>query len=105
MAPSECCVSALPVLDFIALHLGTLVVLLLTLRLYASRVHGCARFSPFTSAYMQFWEVISDEHGIDPTGSYHGDSDTQLERINVYYNEASGKAFFFFIVPFCAPIS
>jgi hypothetical protein len=38
----------------------------------------------------QFWEVISDEHGIDPTGSYHGDSDLQLERINVYYSEASG---------------
>ncbi|KAG0423407.1 hypothetical protein HPB47_000815 [Ixodes persulcatus] len=37
-----------------------------------------------------FWEVISDEHGIDPTGTYHGDSDLQLERINVYYNEASG---------------
>ena len=39
---------------------------------------------------MQFWEVISDEHGIDPTGTYKGDSDLQLERINVYYNEASG---------------
>merc|ERR1712158_625 len=38
----------------------------------------------------KFWEIISDEHGIDPTGSYHGDSDLQLERINVYYNEASG---------------
>uniref|UniRef100_A0A8C5BU36 Tubulin/FtsZ GTPase domain-containing protein n=1 Tax=Gadus morhua TaxID=8049 RepID=A0A8C5BU36_GADMO len=36
----------------------------------------------------KFWEVISDEHGIDPTGSYQGDSDLQLERINVYYNEA-----------------
>ena len=35
--------------------------------------------------------MISDEHGIDPTGTYHGDSDLQLERINVYYNEASGK--------------
>ena len=41
--------------------------------------------------YFQFWEVISDEHGIDPTGTYHGDSDLQLERINVYYNEATGK--------------
>lgn len=40
---------------------------------------------------LQFWEVISDEHGIDPTGTYHGDSDLQLERINVYYNEASGQ--------------
>lgn len=43
---------------------------------------------PFSA--FQFWEVISDEHGIDPTGSYHGDSDLQLERINVYYNEAAG---------------
>ncbi|KAJ1060565.1 hypothetical protein K5549_015811, partial [Capra hircus] len=41
-------------------------------------------------AAREFWEVISDEHGIDPTGTYHGDSDLQLERINVYYNEATG---------------
>jgi len=34
--------------------------------------------------------VISDEHGIDPSGSYTGDNDVQLERINVYYSEASG---------------
>uniref|UniRef100_A0A8C0Z8Y6 Tubulin beta chain n=1 Tax=Cyanistes caeruleus TaxID=156563 RepID=A0A8C0Z8Y6_CYACU len=40
-----------------------------------------------------FWEVISDEHGIDPTGSYHGDSELQLERINVYYNEAAGNKY------------
>ena len=39
----------------------------------------------------QFWEVISDEHGIDPTGTYNGDSDLQLQRINVYYNEATGE--------------
>ena len=52
----------------------------------------------------KFWEIIrlfhivasfhlsrSDEHGIDPTGSYTGEAaDLQLERINVYYNEASG---------------
>ena len=38
----------------------------------------------------KFWEVISDEHGIDPTGTYHGDSDLQLERINVYFNEVTG---------------
>ena len=29
----------------------------------------------------KFWEAVSDEHGIDPTGTYHGDSDLQLERI------------------------
>lgn len=39
----------------------------------------------------QFWEVISDEHGIDAHGAYNGDSDLQLERVNVYYNEATGK--------------
>ena len=32
----------------------------------------------------------SDEHGIDPSGTYAGESDLQLERINVYYNEAGG---------------
>ncbi|CAG0917578.1 unnamed protein product [Notodromas monacha] len=37
-----------------------------------------------------FWEIISDEHGISPIGEYQGDSDLQLERINVYYNEAQG---------------
>lgn len=31
--------------------------------------------------------MISDEHGIDPCGNYQGDSDLQLERINVFYNE------------------
>ncbi|KAI8431683.1 hypothetical protein MSG28_016157 [Choristoneura fumiferana] len=34
-------------------------------------------------------KIISDEHGIDTTGHYHGDSDLQLERIQVYYNEAA----------------
>ena len=42
---------------------------------------------------MQFWEIISDEHGIDPTGSYVGTSDLQLERINVYYHEAGSAKY------------
>ncbi|CAG2168864.1 unnamed protein product [Oppiella nova] len=37
----------------------------------------------------QFWEVISEEHGIDMTGHYVGNNIQQLERINVYYNESS----------------
>ncbi|KAK0041334.1 tubulin beta-4B chain [Biomphalaria pfeifferi] len=41
----------------------------------------------------KFWEVASDEHGVDPTGTYRGNSDLQLERINVYYNEATGGKF------------
>lgn len=41
----------------------------------------------------KFWEVVCAEHGIDPTGRFHGESDLQLERINVYYNEASTGRF------------
>ena len=37
----------------------------------------------------KFWEVICNEHGIDGAGQYQGDSDLQLERINVYFNEAA----------------
>lgn len=44
---------------------------------------------PFAVPPRQFWEVISDEHGIDPAGGYVGDSALQLERISVYYNESS----------------
>lgn len=38
-------------------------------------------------------EVICVEHGIDPSGKYSGDSDLQLEHINVYYNEASSVCY------------
>ncbi|PNJ02186.1 TUBB6 isoform 12 [Pongo abelii] len=41
----------------------------------------------------KFWEVISDEHGIDPAGGYVGDSALQLERISVYYNESSSQKY------------
>ncbi|KAK4538253.1 hypothetical protein CDCA_CDCA16G4278 [Cyanidium caldarium] len=37
----------------------------------------------------KFWQVISEEHGVDAQGYYRGDDEQQLERINVYYNEAS----------------
>ncbi|GMH48120.1 hypothetical protein TrLO_g14261 [Triparma laevis f. longispina] len=38
----------------------------------------------------KFWEVMCEEHGIDPTGAYCGDNDMQLERLNVYFNEGMG---------------
>jgi len=38
----------------------------------------------------KFWEVMCEEHGIDPTGAYCGDNDIQLERLNVYFNEGMG---------------
>ncbi|KAI3770616.1 hypothetical protein L6452_01756 [Arctium lappa] len=41
----------------------------------------------------KFWDVVCAEHKIDVTGKYTGDAELQLERINVYYNEASGGRF------------
>lgn len=38
----------------------------------------------------KFWEIVAGEHGINSTGAYDGDSPLQLERINVYFNEAYG---------------
>lgn len=37
--------------------------------------------------FFQFWEVIFDEHGIDSSHKYTGNSDQQLEKINVYFKE------------------
>ena len=50
--------------------------------------------SNFKKLCFQFWEIISDEHGIQPTGEYTAGvdkdlMDLQLERINVYYNEGN----------------
>ncbi|XP_031560601.1 tubulin beta chain-like [Actinia tenebrosa] len=35
----------------------------------------------------QFWRDISQEHGIDFNGFYHGTSELQSEKIDVYYSE------------------
>ena len=57
------------------------------------RARRIVRRTPFSDTRTRpFEQVICDEHGVDPTGTYHGDSDLQLERINVYYNEATGGA-------------
>mmetsp|Transcript_9768 Transcript_9768/g.29696 ORF Transcript_9768/g.29696 Transcript_9768/m.29696 type:complete len:443 (+) Transcript_9768:87-1415(+) len=37
----------------------------------------------------KFWETISSEHGIDYSGKYVGKNQSQLDRIDVYYNEGS----------------
>jgi hypothetical protein len=36
------------------------------------------------------WEVVCDEHGIGGSGEYLGDSDSHLNRINVFYHGALG---------------
>ena len=33
---------------------------------------------------------MSQEHGITPAGTYEGDNDNQLKRINVYFHEGQG---------------
>lgn len=40
-----------------------------------------------------FWQTISGEHGLDGSGQYNGTSDLQLERMNVYFNEASNNKY------------
>ena len=51
--------------------------------------------SPYTDKQVFLYEIISnaDEHGIDPTGTYHDDLDFQLERIDVQCNEATGDRY------------
>ncbi|CAF3867674.1 unnamed protein product [Rotaria magnacalcarata] len=41
----------------------------------------------------RFWKLACEEHGIDSCGSYHGESDLQLERINVYFNEIRNQRY------------
>lgn len=41
----------------------------------------------------KFWEIISGEHGLDTAGNYIGTEPQQLERLNVYFNEATGGKF------------
>lgn len=37
----------------------------------------------------KFWEVISEEHGITPDGYCTGKDPTQVDRVNVYFDESS----------------
>lgn len=41
----------------------------------------------------KFWEVISEEHGINPQGHYIGTKPNQLDCIDVYYDESSTKQY------------
>lgn len=38
-------------------------------------------------------QVVSGEHGLNVEGLYEGEDDMQLERINVYFNEANGGTY------------
>ncbi|KOX72162.1 Tubulin beta-2 chain [Melipona quadrifasciata] len=41
----------------------------------------------------KFWEVVSDEHGLSADGTFQGDSELQLQRINVYFVEGPGRRY------------
>lgn len=43
---------------------------------------------------LQFWEVVSDEHGINREGEYYELFPPQVKRISVYYNETQGRNFY-----------
>ncbi|XP_042524459.1 tubulin beta-4B chain-like [Dipodomys spectabilis] len=36
---------------------------------------------------------LSDEHNIDGPGNYYGESSVQLQRVEVYYNEAAANKY------------
>jgi tubulin beta len=38
----------------------------------------------------KYWEVLCGEHDIGGGGDYYGGNDAQLDRIDVFYHEASG---------------
>ncbi|KOS22706.1 Tubulin beta-1 chain [Escovopsis weberi] len=40
-----------------------------------------------------FWQTISGEHGLDPSGQYNGTNEQQHSRLNVYFNEASNEKY------------
>lgn len=54
-------------------------------------LHAIYFFLSLVLDLMQFWELISDEHGISPDGHYTGKTPNQLDRLNVYFNETVGK--------------
>ncbi|XP_076672806.1 tubulin beta chain-like [Andrena cerasifolii] len=41
----------------------------------------------------KFWQVIADEHGLTPDGVFCGESDLQLQRMDVYFTEGVGRRF------------
>jgi tubulin beta len=49
--------------------------------------------TPIRPLGAKFWEVVSDEHGIERDGQYKGTNDLQLERISVYYNEIGANKY------------
>ncbi|ESN91946.1 hypothetical protein HELRODRAFT_181869 [Helobdella robusta] len=42
----------------------------------------------------KFWEVITDEHGLDYNGIYKGQNEIMAERLNVYFNEGTGSRYY-----------
>lgn len=77
-----------PGLTFFLL-LGTFRLVNVEIKLDQSSGKSCKRNMSKNLSKLCFLSS-SDEHGIDPEGVYKGDNDLQLERINVYFNEASG---------------
>lgn len=48
----------------------------------------------FKVNFFQFWEVVSDEHRVDADGNFIGDSDVQLQSINVFFKQVRGELLF-----------
>ena len=69
----------------------SVVTRLVRTELVFHRLGHCCLCYAFSGA--KFWEVVSEEHGIDREGTYQGTNDLQLERISVYYNETGANKY------------
>ncbi|XP_034934663.1 tubulin beta chain-like [Chelonus insularis] len=41
----------------------------------------------------KFWEVITNEHGINSDGNWQGESELQKQRLNIYFNETDHNTY------------
>ena len=49
---------------------------------------------PLPFLFLQFWDLISNEHGIDGVGRYSGSNpNEQLDKVNVYWNEGQNATY------------
>ena len=75
-----------------AYHLSAVTKLVCTLLVQQAQLFIGTHYTLVLTG-AKFWEVISDEHGIDKDGLYKGNNDLQLERISVYYTEVGANKY------------
>lgn len=55
---------------------------------HLSRTDQCRLLSCVAQLLFQFWELLGEEHRIDLSGAYHGNNDSLLDKLEVYFHQA-----------------